>query len=115
MTARPARWIARHPASTYVLAGLILYALVFATGAAYDSGGAGGALFWASRLFGGFFWAVAEIAFRLNGGKAPPLHDIAVPLVSVICAFLLDRAIGGLVLRSSLGAEPEARATRKLP
>ena len=82
--------IKRHLFLTYGLFALLIDALLYISGAQYDSGGLAGLLILTSPIWGVIYWAPNEMLFTLNNGSAIEGQRIVSILVGLGICLVAD-------------------------
>ena len=85
------RLLVRNPVVTYTSLWLVIVSVRAITHAPYD-GGFGGVLFGLGILLGLVPWAISELLFTTNAGRAFPMMEVLVIVLSFGAAALLDAA-----------------------
>jgi hypothetical protein len=84
------RKLIRFPFTLYALVGVIMWAVVAIGNIHYDESGLRGGLFALTEIFRFPFWAIEEVLFALNGGKAIPGQHVVATILGLFGCVTVD-------------------------
>jgi hypothetical protein len=93
------RKLIRYPVTLYAFVGLLMWAVVVGANIQYDEPGLRGAAFFIAEIFGLPFWAIGEVMFTLNGGKAIPGQHVVSIILGLCGCVAIDHFLTRKLLR----------------
>ena len=89
----------RYPVTLYALIGLLMWVVVVLANIQYDEPGLRRAIFLLAEIFRLPFWAIEEVIFTLNDGKAIPGQHIVSIILGLCGCIAVDRFLTHKLLR----------------